>query len=50
MNTLKTDINPRFQLADIRAFTLPSSNASPSAAAAEWKDLGLREDLNTRPP
>ena len=45
MNTLKTDINPRFQLADIRAFTLPSSGASPSAAAAEWKDLGLREDL-----
>lgn len=44
MNTLKTDINPRFQLADIRAFTLPSSSLSPSAAA-EWKDLGLREDL-----
>lgn len=43
MNTLKTDINPRFQLADIRAFTLP---ALPSSAASlEWSDLGLRPDL-----
>lgn len=40
MDTLKNNINPRFQLADIRAFTLP---ASPETA--EWKDLGLREDL-----
>lgn len=40
MDTLKTKINPRFQLADIRAFTLPA----PSTAA-EWSDLGLRDDL-----
>ena len=44
MNNLKTDINPRFQLADIRAFTLPST-LTGDATATEWKDLGLREDL-----
>lgn len=40
MDTLKHGINPRFQLADIRAFTLP---APPTAV--EWSELGLREDL-----
>lgn len=44
MNTLKTDINPRFQLADIRAFTLPSTSSS-TAASSDWSDLGLRPDL-----
>lgn len=41
MDTLKHDINPSFQLADIRSFTLPTPPAQP----AEWSDLGLRDDL-----
>jgi ATP-dependent RNA helicase DDX28 len=47
MDTLKKDINPRFQLADIRAFSLPSTprDAASSTTALEWKDLELREDL-----
>lgn len=44
MDTLKKDINPRFQLADIRAFSLPSTHKTASAAV-EWTDLELREDL-----
>lgn len=43
MDTLKHDINPRFQLADIRAFSLPSTQNPESPA--EWTDLGLRDDL-----
>ena len=45
MDTLKKDINPRFQLADIRAFSLPSTRENASATAVEWTDLELREDL-----
>ena len=41
MNTLKSDINPRFQLADIRAFTL----SKPESPATDWNSLGLRDDL-----
>lgn len=44
MDTLKKDINPRFQLADIRAFSLPSTRETTSATS-EWNDLQLREDL-----
>lgn len=43
MVTLKRDINPRFQLADIRAFTLPSTQ--DAAKSTEWSDLGLSGDL-----
>lgn len=43
MDVLKNDINPRFQLADIRAFTLPSTQTDASEGV--WKDLGLRDDL-----
>jgi len=43
MDTLKHDINPRFQLADIRAFTLPTSNNNNNTTS--WSDLGLRDDL-----
>ena len=45
METLKNDINPRFQLADIRAFTLPSSNGVSGTGASAWTGLGLIPDL-----
>lgn len=45
MDTLKHDINPRFQLADIRAFTLPSVQGDDASSGSVWKDLGLRDDL-----
>jgi superfamily II DNA/RNA helicase len=45
METLKNDINPRFQLADIRAFTLPSSNGVSGTGASTWTGLGLIPDL-----
>ena len=43
MGTLKQGINPRFQLADIRAFSLPTTN--DTASIKEWTDLNLSDDL-----
>lgn len=50
MKTLQNDINPRFKLADLRAFTLPgsksiSSDPSSGSLPLQWTDLGLRDDL-----
>lgn len=46
MGTLQNDINPRFQLADLRAFTLAgNSSISSSPVSPQWTDLELREDL-----
>ena len=48
MDTLQNGINPRFQLADLRAFTLAGkskSSISSSPASPQWTDLELREDI-----
>lgn len=43
MDTLKQGINPHFQLADISAFSLPSTHET--GTVKEWTDLSLSDDL-----